>query len=331
MGSPTVLIGNMPAARMGDMAICVGPPDTIVMGCPTVLIGEAGGGGAGAAGAAVGASASSFAVKTKRRGGLLGAIVGGIVGAVVVAVAGAAIGGLPGAIVGGVVGAMTGAAAGAREVTTYGDSIVIEGSPEYRATVVEDLNQLSKETTGKKLLEAYSGSGHTLIIRPISPGGVQGNDSCAPVDSADAMIGTDGKTPMKGSNSIIEYNPTLEMNYTAENGSTQTMPPDHILGHEMIHGLHNANGENRRNFPDSLDPNDNQEEARTIGVHGYEKEIISERGFSNDAGRSPRPNHNAVSSMTYQDKTGQWHEGHYDASGNWVENLIPPRNNRPNH
>ena len=66
-GEPTVLIGFMPAAREGDMAVCVGPPDkiskgessvlignkpaarlgdsmqhggTIVLGCPTVLIGS---------------------------------------------------------------------------------------------------------------------------------------------------------------------------------------------------------------------------------------------------------------------------------------------------
>lgn len=39
MGSATVLIGNMPAARVGDMATCTGPPDSIVMGCPTVIIG----------------------------------------------------------------------------------------------------------------------------------------------------------------------------------------------------------------------------------------------------------------------------------------------------
>jgi len=38
-GCPTVLIGEMPAARMGDMATCVGPPDTIMKGSPTVLIG----------------------------------------------------------------------------------------------------------------------------------------------------------------------------------------------------------------------------------------------------------------------------------------------------
>ena len=38
-GEPTVLIGGLPAARVGDMAFCTGPPDVIVEGCPTVLIG----------------------------------------------------------------------------------------------------------------------------------------------------------------------------------------------------------------------------------------------------------------------------------------------------
>ncbi|HEY5603543.1 MAG TPA: PAAR domain-containing protein [Gammaproteobacteria bacterium] len=72
LGSTSVLIGNIPAARVGDMAICVGPPDKIttgssgvlingkaaarlgdstahggkiVVGYPTVLIGGGGGGG----------------------------------------------------------------------------------------------------------------------------------------------------------------------------------------------------------------------------------------------------------------------------------------------
>ena len=39
-GAPTVLVGCLPAARMGDTCICVGPPDTIAMGSPTVLIGK---------------------------------------------------------------------------------------------------------------------------------------------------------------------------------------------------------------------------------------------------------------------------------------------------
>ena len=61
LGSPMVMIGGMPAARMGDMATCAGPPDTIMMGCPTVLIGEggsgSGSGGGASGGAGVGASA----------------------------------------------------------------------------------------------------------------------------------------------------------------------------------------------------------------------------------------------------------------------------------
>lgn len=61
MGSPMVLIGGMPAARMGDMATCAGPPDTIVLGCPTVLIGEGGSGAAAGGGGGAPAVASAVA------------------------------------------------------------------------------------------------------------------------------------------------------------------------------------------------------------------------------------------------------------------------------
>lgn len=37
-GGLTVLIGGLPAARVGDMATCVGPPDVIVLGSFTVLV-----------------------------------------------------------------------------------------------------------------------------------------------------------------------------------------------------------------------------------------------------------------------------------------------------
>lgn len=38
-GCPTVLIGGMIAARLGDTAVCTGPPDTIAKGSATVTIG----------------------------------------------------------------------------------------------------------------------------------------------------------------------------------------------------------------------------------------------------------------------------------------------------
>ena len=79
LGCPTVMIGFMPAARVSDMCVCVGPPDaivlgsmtvmiggmpaarlgdltthggSIVLGCPTVMIGDAGSGAAGGGGGA---------------------------------------------------------------------------------------------------------------------------------------------------------------------------------------------------------------------------------------------------------------------------------------
>jgi uncharacterized Zn-binding protein involved in type VI secretion len=37
-GASTVLIGNLPASVVGDMAVCVGPPDSVVKGSATVMI-----------------------------------------------------------------------------------------------------------------------------------------------------------------------------------------------------------------------------------------------------------------------------------------------------
>jgi uncharacterized Zn-binding protein involved in type VI secretion len=36
---PTVLIGKLPAAVMGDLCVCTGPTDSIIKGSATVLIG----------------------------------------------------------------------------------------------------------------------------------------------------------------------------------------------------------------------------------------------------------------------------------------------------
>ncbi len=38
-GVPTVLIGGLPAAVVSDLCVCAGPPDAIVKGSSTVLIG----------------------------------------------------------------------------------------------------------------------------------------------------------------------------------------------------------------------------------------------------------------------------------------------------
>src|SRR6185312_4205244 len=60
LGSPTVLVGMMPQSRVTDTLTCVGPPDVAAMGCETVLVGMSGAGGA--AGAAGGISAMGASV-----------------------------------------------------------------------------------------------------------------------------------------------------------------------------------------------------------------------------------------------------------------------------
>lgn len=39
-GAPTVLIGGMPALRVGDLLTCAGPPDSVAQGSGTVMIGS---------------------------------------------------------------------------------------------------------------------------------------------------------------------------------------------------------------------------------------------------------------------------------------------------
>lgn len=37
-GAPTVIIGGMPAATVGSMCVCVGPPDSVAKGSTTVML-----------------------------------------------------------------------------------------------------------------------------------------------------------------------------------------------------------------------------------------------------------------------------------------------------
>ncbi len=65
MGSATVFINNMMATRMGDIVVekpglAMGPMNPIVMGCPTVLIGDSGMGSQGSALVAASKNATPF-------------------------------------------------------------------------------------------------------------------------------------------------------------------------------------------------------------------------------------------------------------------------------
>lgn len=39
-GAPTVLVASMPAATIGSMCVCVGPPSSVIKGSVSVLMGS---------------------------------------------------------------------------------------------------------------------------------------------------------------------------------------------------------------------------------------------------------------------------------------------------
>jgi uncharacterized Zn-binding protein involved in type VI secretion len=38
-GVPTILVGVLPVAKVGDTAVCVGPPSSVIKGSSTVMVG----------------------------------------------------------------------------------------------------------------------------------------------------------------------------------------------------------------------------------------------------------------------------------------------------
>jgi len=290
LGSFTVLVGGVPQSRVMDMLICVGPPDMLANGSPNVMVGM------------VGAM------------GVFGLVMSGML-------AGLSnfLGGYPKAVL-----QPDGSIA-----TQYNSQISIKGSPQYQAVTVKDLDTFLKTPTGQRWAKAYSATGKNITIVPIPPGTQQNNGFTIAANN-DAYPKADGSHGA-GSDSTIQYNPSDTSEYTGADGTTQTQPPYQTLGHEMIHSLHNAQGNNLAGNTQPS-PYDNEEESQTIGVNGHDSDSITERTMEGDAGQSYRPDHNSITRDMYQDNSGQWYDTRTDASGNQTDTPIPPpADNRPNH
>jgi uncharacterized Zn-binding protein involved in type VI secretion len=290
LGSFTVMVGGVPQSRVTDMLICVGPPDVLVNGSPTVMVGMVG------------------------SAGMVSLMMGGMFAGLKNFLAG-----YPKATLD----------ANGNVETQYNSQITIQGSPAYQAYTIADLNTFLATPTGKRWLAAYEKTGKHITIKPIPPG-TQQNNGFTHAESKGAYAKKDG-THGDGSDSTILYNPSDTSEYKAADGTTQTMPPDQTLGHEMIHGLHNGQGNNLAGNKQPS-PYGNEEESQTIGVNGHDDDDITERTMQDDAGQSNRPDHDSITRDVYQDSGGQWHDTNTDSSGNETDKLISaPPNGRPNH
>jgi uncharacterized Zn-binding protein involved in type VI secretion len=203
--APTVLIGKLPAARVTDMCVCVGPPDmiakgsatvftqklpqarilvdpcvhggVIVLGCFTVLVGDAGGAGGGG-------------------------------------------GGGPGAAL-------------LAKILAGKSNIKIEGPPEFQLQTMMALAKLAQTPTGLGLLQSLDSAPHTTTIKP----SLDGTNSENGAGYADPVTGAPGP----GTPAEVFFNPDRDK---LNGRPDQTRDPAIGLGHELIHANHDVHGTN---------------------------------------------------------------------------------------
>ena len=226
LGAFTVLVGGMPQSRVGDMLICVGPPDTAVMGQSTVLVGMMGAAGFG--------------------GLMMGLIMAG--GAVLARLLQS-----PSAY------PFSALQSDGTYVTQCGPAITVKGTPEFQAQVVARINQIAKTASGQQTLDGVNKSGKSMTIIEYKGD----NSFCGPNNTwtdlagqspkgqpiydgqGNPVMGPDGKTQLvgtgDGANTTLQLNPDLTLANPLD--PDKPVPNDAILMHEMTHGDHQMNGQ----------------------------------------------------------------------------------------
>jgi hypothetical protein len=161
-----------------------------------------------------------------------------------------------------------------------GPHITVDGSnPAFAQQALNDLATLDATPTGRQVLDGINNGRHDVTISelplanaPANGGGVE--------QGADAGV----YDPARGANSTVQYAPTYRDTYTDANGKTYDKPSAAMLGHELIHALHDSQGNDLNRTPDPRDPTGNQEESQTIGINDHAGEPLTENNILSDLG-----------------------------------------------
>lgn len=256
-GSPTVLINNLPAATAGNTVLeAVGPPNKIVMGMPTVLIGTSGGSGAGGGGGGGGGGFSLDAAGTIDE---LGQWLDNLT------------------------------QPESKQQEFYADGIIIEGTEAFRTRVKMDLAVLASTPTGQAVLESIQDSGKTMTIVESKKGNSEDATSFT-----DGLRKADG-TPGPGTDTTVNFNPNkTQIGDGSE--PWMKRPTSVGLGHEMIHGAHDMNGTtaydhaNPTKKPQNYEPQTVGLKATDNGNPvDYANEPYTENKLREDLGQPKRP------------------------------------------
>lgn len=198
---PTVMVAGLPAARVTDPAMCVGPPDTISLGAQSVLIG--------------GLPAARMTDLTIHGGNIVL--------------------GCPTVIIG-------------DPSVPFPFSVI--GTPAQITQIQVALAALYSTPSGKALIASIAASGHIVTIQTTTGG------------SQDAP----GVAPGTKSDTTVSWNPAQNL---------PGLPPGDprsgavVLGHELCHANHAANGTSANgpqdSYPSQVGSSSRGEERQTVG------------------------------------------------------------------
>jgi uncharacterized Zn-binding protein involved in type VI secretion len=263
--SPNVFTGFLPQARITDQALCVGPPDIIILGSPTVMV--------------------NF---------LLAARVTDMT-----AHGGEIVVGCPTVIIGESGGG--GAAPGAMAMTFVinGATIEVDGDAAFITAATQALSKILATRSGEEWLRQMAKNKQKVKIVKTS----DDNGYCQADDATKAGNGV-------GSGSTVSWNPNKKALDPALPGKQGTPGAPVILAHEMVHALHNGNGDERDGpndtFPGQSGSSARNEERSTVGTSGpvqqpdgtteanakdYSKDVPTENSFRDDLGVPARPSY----------------------------------------
>ncbi|HYJ90041.1 MAG TPA: type VI secretion system tip protein TssI/VgrG, partial [Pyrinomonadaceae bacterium] len=152
-----------------------------------------------------------------------------------------------------------------------GDKLKVKGTDDFIGKTMKDLSILYNTPTGKKVIDKINSGKHETTIETLDEDTAKKNGGlCTPSNPADS------KTPGKGSDSKVQYNPDVpDGGYKDQNGKDVTLPNAAMLGHELIHAVHNDQGNNLQDNKEPTEPDSNQEESQTIGIHGHEDDDLT--------------------------------------------------------
>jgi hypothetical protein len=146
----------------------------------------------------------------------------------------------------------------------FGKSNIIQGSSSFQLQTLAALARLASTPSGSEILQNIQKSGHTVTIRETT----DANGYCQ-ANGSDA----DTHDPTRGTDSTVSWNPSHNTTDPADPvagsaGSTV------ILGHELVHAMHDATGTNANG------PYDSYSGQAGSSARGEERSTVGEGGTS---------------------------------------------------